>query len=458
MARSGFTFQLADGECGFVLETGMSTQSPEWIATARLLKRIGFGATGPRVDAVVGRDLSAYLDVLLNADPEADPGALATPMPVVPEVPPYPFKASVADMNKYHKLLLDQMRELTVWWPRRMVAAREPIHEKLTLLWHNHFATSAAKVKKVTYMGAQNQKLRALKLGGFRELAYAMLTDAAMLEWLDGQDNIATSPNENLSREFMELFALGHGNGYSEVDVKEGARALTGWTSDRAGRTKMSDVDHDAKEKTVLGVTGNLDAAGFCDAVLNHPQSANYVASRLWQQLASDPPPSPSTLKRLVSAYGASRDLKALTKAILLDPEFTTGAKVNTPVEWMVGVVRTLGVSIDGHDMSYAVDDLLTGLGQRPFYPPDVGGWPHGLAWVSNASIAAQTWAATELTKRGDLSMIESAGLSSQIDAVGYLIGVGAWSDRTVKALKPFVGHPPQLFTAAVNTPEYLTS
>ena len=110
-----------------------------------------------------------------------------------------------------------------------MIAVDQPIHEKLTLLWHNHFATSARKVRVAAYMAAQNQKLRTLSLGDFRTLAYAMLTDAAMLRWLDGQSNTAKAANENLSREFMELFALGHGNGYTEADVREGARALTGW-------------------------------------------------------------------------------------------------------------------------------------------------------------------------------------------------------------------------------------
>ena len=121
------------------------------------------------------------------------------------------------------------MTELSDWWLRRMVAVQQPIHEKLTLLWHNHFATSAEKVRFAAHMAAQNQKLRSLSLGDFRTLAYAMLTDAAMLHWLDAQTNTAKAPNENLAREFMELFALGHGNGYTEDDVRQGARALTGW-------------------------------------------------------------------------------------------------------------------------------------------------------------------------------------------------------------------------------------
>jgi uncharacterized protein (DUF1800 family) len=413
------------------------------------------------VDAVAAQDWSTYLDKLLDADPETDPGARATPMPIVPSAPPYPTLAGgeqTVALARWFKLVIDQAQELAEWWPRRMAAVHEPIHEKLTLIWHNHFATSAAKVPISTYMGAQNRKLRSLMLGDFRALAYAMLTDAAMLSWLDGTDNVASSPNENLSREFMELFVLGQGNGYTEADVKEGARALTGWSVELDGKTSVVADRHDGRSKTVLGRTGNLDAAAFCDAVVNHPASAPYVASRLWQQLASDTPPSPQALDRLVLAYGPGRNLKALTKAILLDPDFVTGSSVNGPVEWLLGVVRTLGLTIDTVQLRRTTLDILSTLGQKPLYPPDVAGWPHGRAWVSTASISSQTFAAYKLAERGDLSTIEDAGVDDRIDAAGYLIGVGAWTDRTVAGLKPFAKKPKELFTAAVNTPEYLTT
>ncbi|MCU1698702.1 MAG: hypothetical protein JWR34_4765 [Mycobacterium sp.] len=437
----------------------MSTQSVRWIATARLLRRTGFGTTGSRVDALQGQDIGEYLDGVLGADSESDPGARATPMPDYPDVPRYPGeKADGAAKDAWNQLVDGQMADLTRWWLRRMVAVQEPIHEKLTLVWHNHFATSALKTRFACYMSAQNRTLRSLKLGDFHTLAYAMLTDAAMLSWLDGHANVAGSPNENLSREFMELFALGHGNGYTEADVREGARALTGWTDDYRGGTRLRSEKHDVGIKTVLGATGPLDAAGFCDAVLSHPNSARYVASRLWRQLASDAPPSEETLTRLVTAYGTGRDLRALTKAILTDPAFASASAITMPAEWLIGVMRTLRVPVDSPETAYAIDGALTGLGQKPFYPPDVAGWPQGRVWVSTASTAAQVWAAGELAKRGDLSVIESAAPGDRVDAAGYLIGVGAWSDRSASALRAFTKNPLQLFTAAVNTPEYLTA
>jgi uncharacterized protein (DUF1800 family) len=439
----------------------MAGQSDGWITTARVLRRTGFGTTGAQVDAVAGQNWSKYVDAALAADPDADPGAVATPMPTPPALRGPGKGASVADRKEFNQQRAGQMTELSDWWVRRMVAVRQPIHEKLTLLWHNHFATSAQKVRSASDMAAQNRKLRSRSLGDFRTLAYAMLTDAAMMHWLDAQTSTAKAPNENLAREFMELFTLGHGNGYTEDDVRQGARALTGWVIRPAtGQTTMVPRRHDQAAKTIFGVTRNFDAGGFCDAVLAQPKSPQYVAGRLWQQLASDTPPSSQALDRLVTAYGPGRNLRALTHAILTDDEFvgSRAAIVNTPVEWLVGVVRTLGVSVDAPARLKMVNSTLHALGQRPFYPPDVGGWPHGRVWMSTASADIRMRAASQLARAADLSTVENAAANDRIDAVGYLIGVGAWSDRTVKALEPLVSRPVQLVSAAVNTPEYLTS
>jgi uncharacterized protein (DUF1800 family) len=437
------------------------SQSLQWIATARLLRRTGFGAVGPQIDALAGQDWSHYLDDVLGSDPDADPGARATPMPIVPPHSTPGDRASQADIDAYGRLLYDEMAQLTAWWLRRMIAVQQPIHEKLTLVWHDHFATSADKVNMGAWMAAQNQKLRTLKLGNFHDLAYSMLLDAAMLVWLDGESNTAKAPNENLSREFMELFTLGHGTGYSEADVKEGARALSGWKIDPSnGSTHSVDDLHDRAAKTVLGLTDNLDAAGFCNIVLAQPQSATFVATKLWRRLASDSEPSAETLERLVAAYGPNRDLKALTKAVLMDPMFSHRAStlVTTPVEWMIGVVRSLGVHLDGDTLLREAAVGLAALGQLPFYPPDVGGWPRGRAWLSTGSSSVRVWAATKLVTIADLSTVEHAPAGDRIDAAGYLIGIGAWSDRTVAALKPLTGDPQGLVAAAVNTPEYMTS
>ncbi len=421
-----------------------------------MLRRSGFGTTGTEVDSVAQRDWSAYLDEALAAKPDADPGAVATPMGsyATPALP-----SSEATTAPFVSNMLAQMQDLSGWWIRRMVAVRQPIHEKLTFVWHNHFATSAEKVVAAEFMAAQNQTLRTHSLGDFRDLAYAMLTDSAMLRWLDGLGNTKEAPNENLSREFMELFALGHDNGYTEADVREGARALTGRFATLGSGTTLLAEHHDSGSKTVLGVTGPLGDTEFCDIVLAHPASARFVSSKLWRLLASDTNPGQAASDRLVAAYGPNRDLKALTKAIFLDPDFTAaaGTAVVTPVDWLIGMLRSLSVPLDGKDTLTACDVVLKVMGQRPFSPPDVDGWPQGRVWLSNTSAAARVWAADQFVARGDLSPVADASPGDRVDAAGYLLGIGAWSDTTAGALTPLADDPERLVTAAVNTPEYLT-
>ncbi|MET8427506.1 DUF1800 domain-containing protein [Nocardia sp. NPDC004860] len=432
-------------------------KSAEWMRTARVLRRTGFGATGSEIDAVP--DVAGYLRAALTADPEADPGARATPVPEL--VPPAPLgKGATAEARKqYQAQITGQLDTLTWWWLRRMAAVRVPVREKLTLLWHNHFATSATKVRNAAEMATQNRTLRAGGAGDFAALAYAMLTDPAMLRWLDGVANTAKAPNENLSREFMELFALGHGNGYTETDVREGARALTGWTI--TGGAATFDVErHDRGSKTVLGVTGSLDARSFCDAVLARPESPRFVAGRLWQQLASDDPPSDAALNRLTAAYGPGRDLSALVTAVCTDPEFTTARDtvVHGPVEWLIAAVRAFQIPLTADADARALAGTLRKLGQLPFYPPTVGGWPRGQGWMSSAAAQLRLTAALDLMKQADLSPITRAGRGDRLDATAYLLGVGSWSERSAAVLAPAVDQPPRLAALAINTPEYLTS
>lgn len=421
-----------------------------------MLRRSGFGTTGREVDAVVNREWGSYLDEVLALDPAADPGAIATPMATY-STPALP--ASEASTAPFVSSMLAQMQDLSGWWIRRMVAVRQPVHEKLTFVWHNHFATSAEKVVAAEFMAAQNQTLRTHALGDFRDLAYAMLTDSAMLRWLDGLGNTKEAPNENLSREFMELFALGHDNGYTEADVREGARALTGRFDTPGNGTLLLAEHHDSGVKTILGATGPFGDGDFCDIVLGHPDSARFVSAKLWRLLASDTDPGEAASGRLVTAYGPNRDLKALTKAIFLDPDFVAGAgtAVVTPVDWLIGMLRSLSVPLDGPNTLTACDVVLKVMGQRPFSPPDVDGWPQGRVWLSNTSAAARFWAADRFVATGDLSTVADAAPSDRVDAAGYLLGIGAWSDTTAAALQPLAGNPVRLVAAAVNTPEYLT-
>lgn len=435
-------------------------QSAEWIATARMLRRSGFGTTGAAVDSALRTgDTSARVSSILDTAFAEDPGALSTPIPTFESA--WPTKpTSDTKRAAFIERRRAQAKELTSWWLRRMVTVEEPALEKLTFIWHNHFATSANPVQSAQLMATQNNTIRELCLGDFRALAFAMLTDGAMLRWLNGNSNTAKSPNENLAREFMELFALGHGNGYSEADVREGARALTGWVVSNSEEIRLEAERHDARTKTVLGVKAKHDASSFCDVVLQQPASARFVAGRLWQQLASDTPPTADELDRIVQAYGPSRDLKALTHAILSGSEFLNGQAsiINGPVDWFIGVLRTMKVSLDDPKVSWVVAEKLKSLGQLPFYPPSVGGWPKGQAWLSTSSAIGRIRAASMAVHHGDISPVADAPTSERLEAVAYLLGVGTWSDQTVETLSAYKSDPKELVVAAANTPEYLTT
>ena len=434
------------------------TSSASWATAARVVRSMGFGASGNLVDTVDRTGPSAWLTAALTAPSDADPGATATPPPSVPVVPPLGKDATIDQKRQRRQQENDQLADLVRWWVTRMVSVESPVVEKLTFGWHNHFATSATKVKSATMLLRQNQQLRTLGRGSFGDLAGAMIVDPAMLYWLDAQQNSVKAPNENLSREFMELFTLGHGGGYTEEDVREGARALTGWTLSRQdGTATFVPQRHDDNSKTVLGTTADLDAPGFVQTVLAQPASAPFVATRWWNLVASPDAPPADALARMTAAYGPSRDLAALFGAIVADPAYAaaTGTLVVSPVEWVVGAMRSLSVKPDDATVKKA-SAAMRALGQQPLYPPNVSGWPSGQAWLSTASAATRVQTAAMLAKAGDLHTVQDVAPAARVDAVAHLLGIPTFTDRTTAELKALTNDPQRLVAAALVSPENL--
>jgi len=282
-----------------------------------------------------------------------------------------------------------------------------------------------------------------------------MLTDPAMLVWLDGFRNTRRAPNENLAREFMELFTLGVGGGYTETDVREGARALTGWTVE-AGAARFVPGRHDPGSKTVLGHTGPLDAAGFARAVHAQPAWPAHVATRWWRALAAPAAPDPATLTRIVAALGGGA-LTPMFRAVLTDPAFApaAGSLVVTPVEWALGAVRSLRVDLDDPTVLALVAGLRR-LGQLPFLPPNVSGWPSGQAWVSSASAATRSSLAVAVAGRADLHVVADVSATDRPDVAAHLLGIPAVTTRTRGVLRAAAGDPARIVAALLVSPEYL--
>lgn len=432
-------------------------QTPEWRRAARVLRRSGFGATGDDVDAAVRLGLERWVDRALAGG--ADPGVAATPPPRVDHPRPIPKGADRETKARIRAVSRAQMEQVGLWWLARMAAARNPVLEKLTFGWHNHLAASATKVRDPAAMLAQNEYLRRHALGRFGELAHAMIVDPAMLRWLDGQKNTAKAPNENLAREFMELFALGHDGGYTESDVREGARALTGWRIGPDFAAYLDPKRHDSGTKTVLGVTGNLDAAKFADAVLARPASARFVVTRWWRFLAAPGVPPAPTLERLLKAYGGGRELRPMFRALLLDPAFAQAENqiVTGPVEWLIGAIRALRVPMTGERVK-RVSSALRSLGQAPLLPPNVGGWPSGQAWLSTAAAAGRAKFVPQLVAAGSLTPVANAPAARRVDAAAHLLGIGSLSPATTNALSRAGGDPVKLVSTLLLSPEYLVN
>lgn len=454
-ARRGFQVSATPGQGTLESMSGPVARP----VVARAVRRMGFGATGAEIDTAAKIGLTAYIRTALSTDFTTDPGVKATPVPKLTP-PAAPGKNAGADQQRQYQLIIStQLDTLTSWWLHRMIVVQQPVQEKLTLLWHNHFATSAQKVRLAGRLAAQNEVLRTCHLGDFRDLAYAMLTDAAMLQWLDGVQNTKKAPNENLAREFLELFALGHGNAYTEHDVQEAARALTGWRITPAGGSRLEPALADQGSKTVLGRTGKLGTSDLCDVVVGHPDSARFVATRLWRQLVADASPPDATIGRAIAAYGPRRDLRALTEALLLDPAFADsfGTIVIGPVEWLIGAVRALRIPVTPARLKQ-YQQVLRALGQLPFYPPTVGGWPSGQGWLSTVAADTRLRASASLVAAADLSAVAKVPAPQRVNAIGELLGIVSWTSTTTKALHTAVNDPRRLAILALNSPEYLTN
>ena len=434
------------------------TSSAGWAAAAHLVRSAGFGAAGDLVDTVAAAGPPSWLEASLRATPESDPGVASTSPPSFEAPAPLPQGASREERQKRRQQETDKVAQLVAWWIRRMVAVENPLVEKLTFGWHNHFATSATKVRSAAMLSAQNATLRTRGRGRFTDLAEAMVVDPALLLWLDGQQNTVKAPNENLARELMELFTLGRSGGYTEQDVREGARALTGWTIDRQeGTATFVPRRHDARPKTVLGATANLDATGLVGVLLDQPTSAPFLATRWWQLLAGPTAPPSDALARMVTAYRADRDLAALFRVMLTDGAYaaSAGSLVVSPVEWVVGAMRSLHVTTDDDTVKKAAVAMRS-LGQLPFFPPNVSGWPSGQAWLSTASATTRVQTAAFLARVGDLHSVQDAPASGRVDVVGHLLGIPALSDRTLAELRAHTNDPQRLVAMALVSPENL--
>ena len=300
------------------------------------------------------------------------------------------------ERERRERLDRSQMAEVQKWWLRRMIETPRPLEEKLTIFWHGHFATSFRTIENSYHMYLQNQLLRRHASGNFGELLLAIIRDPAMIAYLDNNDSRKGRPNENLARELMELFSLGVGN-YSEDDIKEGARALTGYTfvDDAFVFQKQN---HDNGVKNILGKSGGFDGDGFVRIILEKRACAAFIARKLYSFFVADvpltakdadlEPAQRAVLRRLAATLTSGRyELKPFLKKLFLSEHFYEprfiNQQVKSPIQLVVGAIRSLNTP--ERDLSI-LNDALDRMGQRIFFPPSVKGWDGGRSWINTST------------------------------------------------------------------------
>ena len=356
------------------------------------LLRTGFAPDQAEVDAMTGLPARKAVSDLLHK------AQLATPLHAAPEFtaqpPPVPYR-SLKGKEEQQAWRQQQQREgleLKTWWMREMIESPTPLQERMTLFWHNHFATSQQKVNSSQAMWHQHLLLRAAALGNFRSLLHAVARDPAMLVYLDGANSRKEAPNENFAREVMELFTLGEatqGGRYSEQDIKEAARAFTGWSVERDDFSfRFRPLFHDTGDKTVLGRSGNLDGDAALDILLEQPAAARFIVSKLWKEFVS-PVPDKTEVEHIARHFQASGyDISAALSDLLLSDAFwaesNRGSLIKSPVDLVVGTLRQFEFSY-----SDATPFVLKSaqLGQNLLVPPNVKGWPGQNDWINATTL-----------------------------------------------------------------------
>ena len=356
------------------------------------LSRTAFGGTPEEIRRVMQLDRAAAVAQALALPTNK---AQTTPPAWIHRLPPLPKVRkhwSEAQRKTFHEGLKADGQELKAWWYRELLTSRCPLLERMTLWWHNHFTSSLHKVKWPPFLYQQNVLLRLYALGSFRTLLTAIARNPAMLLYLDTQSNRKEHPNENFARELFELFTLGEGH-YTEQDIKEAARAFTGWHLDfHTGAFRVDLRHHDDGRKVVFGKSGPFEGDDILFLTLEQPQVARYIVGKLWREFISDRPDSLEVDRLADSFRKKNYEIAGLLQDLLLSPQFwapeNRGVLIKSPVELIVGTARLFNLPLEDTLQQIGI---ARRLGQELFDPPNVKGWPGGTRWITTSSLLDRT-------------------------------------------------------------------
>lgn len=383
------------------------------VQAGHLYNRAAFGGTPDEISTAVGLGLTQAVEALLGFPAQGAGEQAGNDVPDLSGIEGYPrdirdIRRLFAGKSPEQRMELRQMmqraqreavQQVAAWWMRRMANGPYPLQEKLTLFWHGHFTTSARDERSAWLMWQQNETLRRNSAGNFHEFVLQISRDPAMLDYLNNQQNRKKQPNENFARELLELFTLGIGH-YSERDIKEAARAFTGWHHD-GDEFVYNKNQHDEDPKVFMGASGNLNGDDIITIICRQKACASFICGKLWRYFVGEPA-DPGIIDSLAEVMrDAKYEMKPVLRTVFSSRGFydgrVIGAQIKSPIQLMAGTARLLGAELPERARLRAP---LEQMGQIPLMPPNVKGWPGGRSWINTTTLFARYNAAVTLVRR----------------------------------------------------------
>jgi len=335
-------------------------------------------------------------------------------LPAPPSMSPWSKMVALRGNMSRKKMIMriskTEGKALQAWWVKHLLATKSPFLERMTLFWHNHFPSSISKTHQTSMLHQQNLMLRNNALGNFGQMLHDISRDPAMLVYLDGHVSTKEEPNENFARELLELFTIGIGH-YTENDMREAARAFTGWSIDpRNGRFTINQQHVDTGVKTFLGKRGNFKGEDIINILLQHPKTAETIATKMWHEFINISRPDQRVIQHWAGVFrNSGYDIKALMNQVLNSDAFwhpaNKGGLIKSPIELTIGTLRTLPYTLRRTDLAHN----LNIMGQGVFEHPSVKGWAGGKNWISTQSLLRRNSMMTNLTS-GNLNEHRNGG------------------------------------------------
>jgi uncharacterized protein (DUF1800 family) len=364
-----------------------------------IYNRVGFGISPAQATALSSKSRTQIVSQLFEASRET------TPLTIDLEELRASLKGlNLRDRKKIRTLIKDsvkKIRELNIAWLYRLGNTEQILREKMTLFWANHFVCHD---KNILHFEQYNNTLRRHALGNFKDFVIAVSKEAAMLKYLNTKQNRKQKPNENFARELLELFTLGRDH-YSETDIKEAARAFTGWSHDLKGNFRLRRFQHDYGEKTFLGKTGNFSGEDIIDIILQQKQCAQFICEKIYRYFVNDTL-NASRVSEMTERFYKDYNIEKLMRFVLTSDWFydtaNIGTKIKSPVEFLIGMHRVVPMKFEKEKELLYLQKLL---GQQLLFPPNVAGWKGGRHWINPNTMMLRLRLPSVLLANGEISL-----------------------------------------------------